>query len=101
MRLVSDKHSVAFASFYCNDVVSKIGYLSMIAVLPEYERHGYGSLLMHKIFDIMHTHGMLKLRLEVNKNNAGAIRFYEKLGFKPIEKESADSAYMEIVLTDD
>ena len=54
------------------------GMIISIAVHPEYRGMGYGKKLMEHIFKFMHG----EIFLQVRKSNKGAIKFYEKMGFK-------------------
>lgn len=54
-----------------------------IAVLEEYQRDGIATMLINYIFMNMNAEKML---LEVRENNIKAIKFYEKNGFKEINR---------------
>ncbi|MEM2259006.1 MAG: ribosomal protein S18-alanine N-acetyltransferase [Candidatus Thermoplasmatota archaeon] len=49
-----------------------------IAVHPDYRFKGYGKKLMEHVFKFMKG----EILLQVRKSNEGAIKFYEKMGFK-------------------
>lgn len=53
-----------------------------IAVDPEHQRRGIATLLMEELFDLTSRDGRRGYTLEVRVSNAGAIRLYERLGFK-------------------
>ena len=84
---------IGFCSFYCNDYDNAIGYLTQIAVLPDYNGRGFGKVLLNKCIDECTMSGMKKLKLEVYKENLKAIKFYKNNGFENIE-ENAESNYM-------
>jgi ribosomal-protein-alanine N-acetyltransferase len=53
-----------------------------IAVDPEHQRRRIATLLMEELFDLTSRDGQRGYTLEVRVSNAGAIRLYERLGFK-------------------
>lgn len=73
-----------FTAFYCNDIKTKIAYLSMIIIVERYKGKGIGRLLLNNCIDLCNKYEMSKLRLEVNVNNNTAIKFYLKNGFTHI-----------------
>ena len=78
---------IAFAAFYCNDEISRIAYLSMIAVNPENQGQGLGKILLKSIEEYSIDRRMEKMRLAVSKKNSNAIRFYESNGYKLVEEK--------------
>ncbi len=85
----NNKEIIGFTSFYCNDRNNKIAFISMIAILPEYTRKGYGRKLIEEVFEYSKKEEMKKICLEVEKTNEEALNFYRKLGFK-IENNTSD-----------
>ena len=63
------KPTVFFAWFY--------------GVLPDYRRQGIASMLMNRLFDLTSGRSRRGYTLEVRVSNTGAIKLYERLGFKP------------------
>lgn len=55
---------------------------SLIAVLPDYQRKGFGSTLI-RIEQYARERGIRKVYVEPSVNNATAIHFYIKNGYKP------------------
>jgi len=53
-----------------------------IAVDPERQRQGIATMLLEELFDRTSPDGRRGYTLEVRVSNAGAIRLYERLGFK-------------------
>lgn len=91
---LNDKECVGILIFYANDKQSKTAYISLIGVKKDKEGNGIGKALLKYCEKISMQAGMCKLKLEVNKENIGAIKFYEKNGFAFIEKNSQNSFYM-------
>jgi len=58
------------------------GHITNIAVLPEYRRMGVGTMLLSRLLAIAAEKQMLGVTLEVRMGNAGAMRLYNKFGFK-------------------
>ena len=58
------------------------GYVTNVAVLPEYRRQGIGARLVHAAVDGARARGCDFLSLEVRVGNDAAIRLYEKLGLR-------------------
>lgn len=52
-----------------------------IAVLPEYQRQGYGRYLLSHAIEYAKSQGFSRLMLEVRASNAAAISLYHALGF--------------------
>ncbi len=83
-----------FAAYYANDKSQKIAFLSMIAVKEEYRREHIGSEILKFAELEAQSKGMHFLKLEVNRSNLGAIRFYTNHGYSVCE-ENPTSYYME------
>ena len=72
---------IGYAAFYCNDIVTKQAYLSMIVVKKEYQHIGAGNALMREIKRICCDNGFLTIKLEVDVNNYKAKNLYHKCGY--------------------
>jgi ribosomal protein S18 acetylase RimI-like enzyme len=57
-------------------------YVSNIGILPEFQSRGYGAALMAFAEQKTREAGLPKCALAVDEDNLGAIRFYERLGYK-------------------
>jgi len=53
-----------------------------IAVDPEFRRRGIATALLEQLFDLTEDEGRLGYTLEVRVSNVGAIKLYERLGFR-------------------
>jgi len=58
------------------------GYITNVAVFPQYRRLGVGSALLNRIFSLASDEGLSFVSLEVRESNQEAISLYEKFGFK-------------------
>ena len=56
-------------------------HISGIAVHPEYEGRGIGTMLINSAVDFARKNGKAALMLTVKESNAKAVRFYSRLGF--------------------
>ncbi len=83
-----------FFSFYCNDVVEKRAYLTLIAVEEKYRGMKLGSQIEQFICKECEKKQMKRICLEVDINNS-AMCFYEKRGFHTVGDASEYSIYME------
>ena len=64
------------------------GWLYYLAVLPEYQKKGYGRQLVEKAVSELRKLGCLKANLQVRTDNASVVDFYKHLGFKLEERVS-------------
>ncbi len=60
----------------------KVGHLVTIDIAPGARRRGLGRRLFDETSRRLRGEGAEEIRLEVDVRNAGAIRFYESLGFE-------------------
>jgi len=83
------------------------GEFDSIAIDPCYLRLGIGSLLAQRLISYLQQHGITKYSLEVRTTNVGAVKFYEKLGFKIVKTEEhyysdkGDAYVMEMSIVSD
>ena len=59
------------------------------SVLPEYRGQGVGTMLMNRLFELLHENGYKQTSLAVQKKN-NAVRFYERLGYKTIRENGEE-----------
>ena len=60
----------------------RIGWVTSLAVLPDYQRQGIATALLHEGERLL---SMPRIRLSVRENNLAAIRLYERCGYRQIE----------------
>jgi len=58
------------------------GWINYLAVIPEYQKQGYGRKLVQKAINELKKNGCLKVNLQVRRSNTSVIDFYKHLGFK-------------------
>lgn len=94
----SEDTPCGYVAFYANDSETKSAYITMIAVHPDFHRSGVGKLLLNAAIGISKQYGMTQLRLEVDLDNVGAIRFYQKNGLEIEGKAGENSQYMIVAI---
>jgi ribosomal protein S18 acetylase RimI-like enzyme len=57
------------------------GWLYSLAVLPQYQRKGVGSLLVNKAITELKKLGCMKVNLQINVDNREVVTFYKKMSF--------------------
>ena len=72
----------ALAGFAIAHRRSAKGHIVTIDVAPGWRRRGAGKVLLTELLRRLAEAGAREIRLEVDARNAGAIRFYEQMGFR-------------------
>lgn len=85
---------LGFAVFYTNNTDLKEAYISFIAVKSNYSGLGLGNQLLREVTKFSTEKGMTKIKLEVNKLNKLAIKFYLKNNFQVDKNKTEDSLLM-------
>jgi ribosomal protein S18 acetylase RimI-like enzyme len=72
----------------------RMGYVNLFYLVPEWRHRGLGRLLHDHAVAVFTARGKRGLRLSVSRVNAGAIKFYRRLGWKRVgqrpNKETMD-----------
>ena len=61
---------------------SRIGAIQNLGIVSEHRNRHLGSCLMHKSLEGFRANDMRQAHLEVTAKNSGAIRLYERMGFR-------------------
>ena len=64
------------------------GWINYLAVLPSFQKRGYGKKLVDKAIVELRKIGCLKINLQVRRSNASVVEFYKHLGFEEEERIS-------------
>jgi len=72
---------VGLVAVYCNDMETRVAHITSVSVLREWSGAGIATHLMGLCIRHAQACGMSRVRLEVSRDNAAAIRLYQKLGF--------------------
>lgn len=68
---------------------SRIGRIYSIAVSAQARGSGLGRALLEHLEGLAHAHGLTEIRLEVRKDNAGAITLYQRAGYEIFSERAA------------
>lgn len=78
------------AGIVLTSIVAKgVGHTTQLCVLPEYRGRGLGELLMQTSFAALARMRGTELSLTVTSQNQGAVKLYERLGFKTLKTFTA------------
>ena len=86
--------TAGYAAVYANNIQTRIAYLTLIGVRPEFQKRHIGARLLSECERIARENGMISMKLEVRDANTGAIKFYKKNGYRSAERCSDISTYM-------
>ena len=81
----SSSKCLGFVFFYCNDPEKKSSYITLLMVSPDSRRTGIGASLVKYVLEQTQQRGFKVCCLEVKKDNGGAIKLYQSVGFCEIE----------------
>jgi ribosomal protein S18 acetylase RimI-like enzyme len=73
------------------------GWINYLAVAPPYRRKRFGRAIMAEAERLLRDFGCPKINLQIRRDNLGAIRFYERIGFS----EDAAVSYGKRLIPDD
>ena len=95
-HVVAEFHAdkpVGMLCFYCNDLETRIGFITMFALLDELGfAKGRTMFNLAKLSaEIADRTGMEWVRIEVDDNNVIARKLYERMGFEYTEKKEHSS----------
>ena len=57
-------------------------WINYLAVLPSFQKQGYGKLLINKAITDLCKSGCVKVNLQIRPDNLRIFEFYQHLGFK-------------------
>lgn len=57
------------------------GWINYLAVLPSFQRRGYGRHMMERAESVLREAGCPKINLQVRKSNTSVIQFYKACGY--------------------
>ena len=58
------------------------GYVHHLAIAPDYQKKGYGKMMMDELIEKFHIKKVHKVHLFIEKNNKEVADFYRKLGWE-------------------
>lgn len=77
------------AAVLTSEVSPKVGHTTQVCVLPGYQGHGLGRMLMQTSAEALAKMKFKELTLTVTSENRSAVQLYEKLGFRTIRSFTA------------
>jgi ribosomal protein S18 acetylase RimI-like enzyme len=77
------------AAVLTSEVCSGVGHTTQLCVLPGYQGHGLGRMLMHSSIESLRSMKFHELTLTVTSENHTAVHLYEQLGFHTIKSFTA------------
>lgn len=81
--VIQDQKICSMAAGYTDHTPDSMGYLSVVATLPEAQRKGYSGRNIEAFLKIARDKGLRAVHLYTDKTNKSAIQMYEKAGFIP------------------
>jgi len=72
---------IGLVAAYCNDRERRIAYITNVSVLREWTGRGIAARLLRRCIEHARGTGMRRIRLEVESDNAPAIKLYARSGF--------------------
>ncbi len=91
---VVDEKSVGILAFYANDFDSKVGYVTQLAVDPDFQGKGIATKLMDFCCEYLINIGFSSVKLEVKESNIKAKSFYKKMGFALLCRSDRESVFL-------
>ena len=88
---------VGLVAVYCNDIESKVAYITSVSVLPEWQGVGLASELLGRCLRQVKELGFKSIELEVDKGNGSALRLYKRQGFE-IDTVNNGAAIMRLMI---
>lgn len=67
---------------YTDHVVKEMGYIALVATLPEYQGKNYGKKLVKEFLDIADKKALCAVHVYAVETNRPAMKMYETLGFQ-------------------
>jgi ribosomal protein S18 acetylase RimI-like enzyme len=77
------------AAVLTSEVSPGVGHTTQICVVPGYQGHGLGRMLMNTSAEALRAMKFRELTLTVTAENHTAVQLYEKLGFHTIKSFTA------------
>ncbi len=75
---------IAMTAGYVENVVENLGYISVVATLPEYQGRGYSSDTVRRFIEKAKEQHLDGVHLYTASGNEKAIRMYKRIGFEEL-----------------
>lgn len=73
---------IGLVSYYANDFATKIAYITLLAVVPEYQGNGLSKIMLQKCIENCKKNEMCFIDLHTDSRNLKAINLYMTMGFQ-------------------
>ena len=83
-----DENPIAFMACYFNNFDKRIGFVTSISVMKDYQNKSFGTKLINSAIEYGKNKDFKKIRLEVYEKNSKAILFYRKCDFLPVKNQN-------------
>ena len=80
-HVLNEGRMIALVAGYTENVTENMGYISVVATIPEARGKGYAKALVGEFIDIARSKGLSAVHLYTVRTNTSAVKMYEKLGF--------------------
>ncbi len=64
------------------------GWINYLAVLPPFQRKGYGNEIMQRVEKLLSDAGCPKVNLQIRATNHAVVQFYKSIGYQVEEMVS-------------
>ena len=93
--LLKDENRVrGIAAIYINDTENKVAFITLIGIRSQFQKFGYGSMLLQHCIEKAVEAGMKNIRLEVDNDNRKARNCYDRNGFRFENASDRDSTFL-------
>ena len=92
--LKGENRALGVAAMYVNDFENKVAFITLIGIRSQFQKSGYGSILLQHCIEKAVDTGMKKIRLEVDNDNQKARDFYDRNGFRFENTSDRDSTFL-------
>lgn len=75
---------IGLVAIYCNEAEGRTAYITSVSVLPGWQGRGIASHLLEQCIAQTRAQGFEGIELEVDGENFGATKLYEKRGFTTV-----------------
>lgn len=66
---------------------SLVAKLDDVHIVAPWQGKGVGSAMLHALADVLRADGITRIDSACHRDNTGAWRFYDRLGYRPLEEE--------------
>ena len=85
---IQDNEIIGMVAGYTESVQDGLGYISVVAVLPEHQGKGISKLLVNRFLEIGKAKNLKGVHLYTTKNNISALNLYKSIGFVAMNLEN-------------